>query len=243
MGFEVSTMKFEGPLDLLLHLIHENELDIFDLDMSVLTDQYIEYLHQMEKLNIDVESEYLVELSRLVELKSLKMLPKPELGEDEYEEDPRERLVKRLLEYQKYKEVTKTLYDFYNERQLQLSKPISIEEVKKTSVPDDVKIEGDPYDLLKAMNRVLRRIQLNKPLETKLAKKELSAEDRVLQIKSRLKNLPETFSFDTLIDDCNELREYIVTFLAILDMAKNHYLVFRVDENETIWFKRGTNND
>ena len=243
MGFEVSTMRFEGPLDLLLHLIHENELDIFDLDMSVLTDQYIEYLHQMEKLDIEVESEYLVELSRLIELKSLKMLPKPETDEDDYEEDPRDRLVKRLLEYQKYKEVTKALYDAFTERQFQLSKPISVDEIKSTGLSDDVKIEGDPYDLLKAMNKVLRRLQLQKPLETKFARKELSAEDRVLQIKARLKSLPETFNFDTLIDDCKEIREVVVTFLAILDMAKNHYLVFKVDENETIWFKRGTNND
>ena len=93
------------------------------------------------------------------------------------------------------------------------------------------------------MRKVLRRLQLQKPLETKFAKKELSAEDRVLQIKARLKSLPDTFSFDTLIDDCREVREYVVTFLAILDMAKNHYLVFKVDENETIWFKRGSNND
>lgn len=243
MGFEVSTMRFEGPLDLLLHLIHENELDIFDLDMSVLTDQYIEYLHQMEKLDIEVESEYLVELSRLIELKSLKMLPKPETDEDDYEEDPRDRLVKRLLEYQKYKEVTKALYDAFTERQFQLSKPISVDEIKNTGLSDDVKIEGDPYELLKAMNKVLRRLQLQKPLETKFARKELSAEDRVLQIKARLKSLPDTFNFDTLIDDCKEVREVVVTFLAILDMAKNHYLVFKVDENETIWFKRGTNND
>lgn len=243
MGFEVSVMKFEGPLDLLLNLIHENQMDIFDLDMSVLTDQYIEYLHQMEKLDIEVESEYLVELSRLIEIKSLKMLPKQEDTDDEFEEDPRERLVKRLLEYQRYKEVSKTLYDTFTERQLQLSKPLSVEEVKKTSILDDTKIEGDPYELLKAMNKVLRRLQLQKPLETKFAKKELSAEDRVLQIKARLKSLPEKFSFDTLIDDCKEIREYVVTFLAILDMAKNHYLVFNVDENETIWFKRGTNND
>ena len=91
MGFEVSVMKFEGPLDLLLNLIHENQMDIFDLDMSVLTDQYIEYLHKMEKMDIEVESEYLVELSRLIEIKSQKMLPKPEIEGDEYEEDPREK--------------------------------------------------------------------------------------------------------------------------------------------------------
>ena len=101
------------------------------------------------------------------------MLPKPEIEGDEYEEDPRERLVKRLLEYQRYKEVTKTLYDTFSERQLQLSKPLSVEEVKKTSILDDTKIEGDPYELLKAMNKVLRRLQLQKPLETKFAKKEL----------------------------------------------------------------------
>ena len=76
MGFEVSVMKFEGPLDLLLNLIHENQMDIFDLDMSVLTDQYIEYLHKMEKMDIEVESEYLVELSRLIEIKSQKITPK-----------------------------------------------------------------------------------------------------------------------------------------------------------------------
>ena len=244
MGFEVETLKFEGPLDLMLHLIREQQLDIFDLDMEVLTDQYIAYLHKMENLHIDIESEYLVELATLVEYKSKKLLPKPvDPLEGEYEEDPKERLVKRLLEYQKYKEVTKTLYDAFLERQDQLSKPLSVEEIKKTSVLEDTKLEGNPYDLLKAMNKVLRRIALNKPIETKFTKKELSTEDRILQIKSRLIKLPETFKFDTLIDDCHDVRECIVTFLAILDMAKNHYLVFNVDNNEDIWFRRGTNNE
>ena len=244
MGFEVETLKFEGPLDLMLHLIREQELDIFDLNMEVLTDQYIAYLHKMESLHIDIESEYLVELATLIEYKSKKLLPKPtEAIDSEYEEDPKERLVKRLLEYQKYKEVSKTLYDQYVERQDQLSKPLSIEEIKKTSVLEDTKLEGNPYDLLKAMNKVLRRIQLSKPIETKFTRKELSTEDRILQIKSRLHTLPEVFNFTTLIDDCENIHEYIVTFLAILDMAKDHYLVFKTDENEEIWFRRGTNNE
>ncbi|MDY2732482.1 MAG: segregation/condensation protein A, partial [Erysipelotrichaceae bacterium] len=110
MAFEIETEKFEGPLDLMLHLIREQQLDIFDLDMDVLTDQYIEYLNKMERLQIDVESEYLVELSILIEYKSKKLLPKPsEDIESEYEEDPKERLIKRLIEYQKYKEVSKEL--------------------------------------------------------------------------------------------------------------------------------------
>ena len=112
--YKVTLDVFEGPLDLMLHLIREQQLDIFDLDMDVLTDQYIEYLNKMERLQIDVESEYLVELSILIEYKSKKLLPKPsEDIESEYEEDPKERLIKRLIEYQKYKEVSKELDELY----------------------------------------------------------------------------------------------------------------------------------
>ncbi|MBR0462316.1 MAG: segregation/condensation protein A [Erysipelotrichaceae bacterium] len=244
MGFTVETMRFEGPLDLMLHLIREQELDIFDLDMEVLTDQYIKYLHEMEKLELEVESEYLVELATLIEYKSKKLLPKPadDLSDD-YEEDPKDRLVKRLLEYQKYKEVSAVLYGAYIDRQDQLSKPISYDEVIKNSVADDQKLEGNPYDLLKAMNKVLRRLQLSKPFEIKLTAREISTEDRILQIKSRLIDLPEVFSFETLIADCESLHEYIVTFLAILDMAKDHFLVFTVDDNDEIWFRRGSEHD
>ena len=244
MGFEVETLKFEGPLDLMLHLIHEQQLDIFDLDMEVLTDQYIAYIHNMEKLELEVESEYLVMLATLVEYKSKKLLPKqPDELDDDYE-DPKDKLVRRLLEYQKYKEVSNTLYDSFMERQDQLSKPVSFEQVIKSK--NDVetqKLEGDPYDLLKAMNKVLRRLQLSRPLDVKFTKKELSPEDRILQIKSRLKSLPETFNFETLIEDCDDLHEYIVTFLAILDMAKDHYLLFTIDNGDNIWFRRGNNHE
>jgi segregation and condensation protein A len=243
MGFEVETLKFEGPLDLMLHLIHEQQLDIFDLDMEVLTEQYINYLHALEELHLEIESEYLVELATLIEYKSKKLLPKKPDEEDEDLEDPKDRLVRRLLEYQKYKEVSKALYDSFVERQDQLSKPVSFDEVVKLSSAEDQKIEGDPYDLLKAMNKVLRRLQLSRPLDIKFTQKELSPEDRILQIKARLKDLPETFSFETLIEDCDSIHEYVITFIAILDMAKDHYLTFTVDEKENIWFSRGSNHD
>ena len=244
MGFEVETLKFEGPLDLMLHLIHDNKLDIFDLDMEVLTDQYIQYIHKLENLQLEVESEYLVMLTTLIEYKSKKLLPKKADEADEDIEDPEDKLVRRLLEYQKYKEVSGVLYDKYVERQDQLSKPVSFDEVIKASKDVEVqKLEGDPYDLLKAMNKVLRRLQLSKPLDVKFTQKELSPEDRILEIKSRMKQLPETFAFDTLIEDCDDIHEYIVTFLAILDMAKDHYLLFTIDDNENIWFRRGSNNE
>ena len=243
MGFEVETLKFEGPLDLMLHLIHEQQLDIFDLDMEVLTDQYIAYLHAMEDLQLEIESEYLVELATLIEYKSKKLLPRhsDEL-EDDYE-DPKDRLVRRLLEYQKYKEVSAALYDSFVERQDQLSKPLSLDRFMKEADLDTQKVEGDPYDLLKAMNKVLRRLQLSRPLDIKVTQKELSPEERILQIKARLKDLPETFSFETLIEDCDDLHEYVITFMAILDMAKDHYLAFTIDDNENIWFTRGTNHE
>ena len=197
----------------------------------------------MEKLELEIESEYLVELATLIEYKSKKLLPKKaEELEDDYEEDPKERIVRRLLEYQKYKEVSNELYEAFNERQEQFAKPLSIDNINNNLV-DEQKLEGNPYDLLKAMTKVLRRLQLSKPIETKLTAKEISTEDRILEIKSRLSSLPSTFSFDNLVDDCHSVHEVIVTFLAILDMAKDHYLVFSVDDNEEIWFKRGNNNE
>ena len=240
MAFEIETEKFEGPLDLMLHLIREQQLDIFDLDMDVLTNQYIEYLNKMERLQIDVESEYLVELSILIEYKSKKLLPKPsEDIESDYEEDPKERLIKRLIEYQKYKEVSKELDEPYNDRLCEGSKPLRLDDNMRTTVSARTAIDGSPYDLQKAMERVLRRLILSKPIETKFTRKELSTEDRVLQIKARLASLPETFSFETLVDDCHDIHEYIVSFLAILDMAKNHLLSFVVDDKDEIIFSKG----
>ena len=243
MGFEVETLKFEGPLDLMLHLIHEQQLDIFDLDMKILTDQYIAYLHAMEELQLEVESEYLVELATLIEYKSKKLLPKRnDEIEDDYE-DPKDRLVRRLLEYQKYKEVSQSLYDSYLDRQDQLAKPVSFDDIVSGAEVETQKLEGDPYDLLKAMNKVLRRLQLTRPLDIRLTQKEVSPEDRILQIKAKLKDLPERFDFDVLIEDCDNLREYVITFIAILDMTKDHYLAFTIDEDEHIWFTRGINYD
>ena len=116
---------------------------------------------------------------------------------------------------------------------------MSIDDNMRITVNDSTVIDGTPYDLQKAMERVLRRLILSKPIETKFTRKELSTEDRVLQIKARFKDLPETFSFETLVDDCHDIHEYIVSFLAILDMAKNHLLSFAVGDNDEIVFSKG----
>lgn len=240
MSFTVAVDQFEGPLDLMLHLIKEKELDLFDLDIHVLTEQYLLYLNKMEEMHLEVCSEYLVELAALIEYKSKKLLPKQEAElNDEYEEDPKDRLVRRLLEYQQFKEISEQLKEFYVQRQMQIGKPVSIESEAWIKASDNVPIQGSPYELAKAMTKCLRRMQLSRPIETRYTAKEISVEDRILQITARLAELPETFSFEMLAQDCREVHEMIVTFLAILDMAHMHQLFFTVDEDETIWFRRG----
>ena len=243
MSFVVNINEFEGPLDLMLHLVRENKLDLFNLNISILTEQYLAYINEMTNLKLEIESEYLVELATLIEYKSKKLLPKnEEVLEGEYEEDPAVRLANRLIMYQKFKDVSVELNDNYNTRQMQYSKNIS--EISETFIDnnDYFNISGNPYMLMKAMSRALRKIQLFHPIEIKKTAKELSIDERMIQIKAKITELKETFSFEELLEDCNSIDMFIVTFLSILELAKHQYLMFTIDENETIWFKRRKNN-
>ena len=240
MAFTITIDQFEGPLDLMLHLVKDNKLDLFDLDMNVLTDQYLQYLNAMDSLHLEVASEYLTELSGLLEYKSKKLLPREKVViEEEYEEDHREKLVKRLLEYQRYKEVSSKFEEKYEERQLMYTKPMSEETNQWMQQTIETKLEGNPYDLIKAMNRVLRRMALAHPVETKMTVKELSLDERVIQIKNRLQNFIGKMSFEELCNDCDSLHMIIVTFLSILDLIKHKEITFTVDEKETIWIIKG----
>lgn len=241
MKFTVTIDQFEGPLDLMLHLIKENKLDLFDLDMNVLTTQYIEFIHQMKDLHLEIASEYLSELASLIEYKSKKLLPREEVQvEEEYEEDQRTKLVARLVEYQKYKEISEKLRIDYENRQKHFTRPVS-PLVEQWSIPieSDTLENQTPYELLKAMNRVLQRMILLKPYETKVTIKELSVEERLEQIKERLKDSNNTISFETLCDDCSSLHMVIVTFLSILDLIHQKWLDFTIDSEDHIYVKRG----
>ncbi|MBQ1468994.1 MAG: segregation/condensation protein A [Solobacterium sp.] len=239
--FKVTIEQFDGPLDLMLHLIKEKELDLFDLDVSILTDQYIAYLNAMQDLHLEVASEYLVELAELIEYKSKKLLPRdPGEIDDSYEEDPKDRLVRRLLEYQQFKEVSSQLNQLFEERQLLMTKPQSEEAEQWIRSTDDMHYDGNPYELMRAMRKVLLRMQLARPIETKYTSREISMEDRQLQIRAKLDRLPKTFRFESLLDDCHDVPMFVATFLAVLDMARQHILAFTVDENDVIWFSKGT---
>ena len=237
MAFNLTLEKFNGPLDLMLHLIQEQKLDIFDLDMEVLTDQYLAYIEGMEELHLEIESEYLVELATLIEYKSRKLLPTFK-EEDPDEEDLKDDLVRRLLEYQRFKEAAKELSIAYMARQENMAKDSGFADML-VNKDNFALLNGNPLDLYRAMAKVLKRWQLNKPLKVaNIQTQEISIEDRILSIKARLYDLPDIFTFNDLCDDCHSLNAFIVSFLALLELAKEHVLYFNVDKDDTIWLKR-----
>ena len=240
MEFKVLIDQFEGPLDLMLHLIRENKLDLFDLDMNILTEQYLVYLDTMESMHLEIASEYLSELASLLEYKSKKLLPREKVEiTEEYEEDHRDRLVARLLEYQRFKEVSEQLMDVYEHRQMQMEKPLSEETTRWMTEQTNDQIQGNPYELIKAMRRVLHRMALTHPYETKMKVNEMSVDDRVDQIKERLKSWSGKMSFIQLCSDCHDVRMVIVTFLSLLDLIKHRVITYTIDEDEMIWIIKG----
>ena len=130
MEYKFIINDFEGPLDLLLHLIKTSEVDIYDIEIEKITKQYLDFIRSMEEMNLTIASEYLVMASELIELKSRLLLPSnKDLGEDEYEEDPRENLINRLLEYKKYKDMVDTFKELEEERKDIFTKdPINLSE-------------------------------------------------------------------------------------------------------------------
>ena len=220
---------FEGPLDLLLHLIKESEVDICDINIVEITDQYMEFINRMEALNLNIASEYLVMAAELMEIKSNSLLPnKKNEMYDEYEEDPRENLINRLLEYEKYKNITSSLKEYELERGQVYSKdPYNLEEI--VEIKDEIDENFNMDDLVKAFNQMLTRRELEKPLNTKIATKEYSVSERSKQIKNILKSKKKV-SFVELFDI--KTKDYIVvTFLSILSMARNQELEIKQEKN------------
>ena len=218
MDFKIN--EFEGPLDLLLHLIKESKMNIMDIEIEKITEQYMAYLDLQEKMNLEIASEYLVMASELIELKSKMLLPNPK--------NPREELVNRLLEYQAYKEITKVLHDKENLRkEIYTKSPENI----RNYVEEDVSITSDVTldDLIDAFKKYLERKKDTKPLQTKITVNEVTVSSRRHDIKNLLKT-KKRVSFFELFPVVS--KEYVIaTFLAILEMAKSHELT--ITQNDT----------
>ena len=211
---------FEGPLDLLLHLIKKNKMDIFDIEINLITEQYLKYINNMEKVNLEI-SEYLVLASELIEIKAKMLLPKKKQEMEIEEEDPREELVNKLLEYQAYKEISK---DLKEKEELRSEIYTKAPEKYSNYQEEETTFEGGSVDLLiDAFKKFLIRKEEEKPLNTKVTKKGISVSSRRHEIKNLLKEKGKV-SFYQMFSIRS--REYIVvTFLAILEMAKNKELI------------------
>lgn len=229
MDYSLNIEQFQGPLDLLLHLIKESKMDIFDLKIEEITNQYLDYINKMEEMNLNVASSYLVMSAELLEIKSKMLLPRHEDVEEGEEEDPRENLVNRLLEYQRYKDLTKEFKNLETERKKIFTKiPENILEYKdEEAIVNNGDITLD--DLVLAFQKFLEREKAKKPLDTKVTNKELSVEKRRTSIRKILKEKKKVNFFD-LFENYN--KEYIVvTFLAILEMAKENELKIYQENN------------
>ena len=183
---------FEGPLDLLLHLIKTSKMDIYDIKVEEITKQYVDFINKQKEMNLDVASEYLVMASELIELKSRMLLPRTE---EEEEEDPREELVNRLIEYQKYKDMISSFKELEKERKDIFTKdPINYNELSENYIENDGTITLD--DLVSALSKFLERKELEKPISTKITSKEISVQDRTRDIRNILKNKKNVSFFD-----------------------------------------------
>lgn len=225
MHYEVNIDEFSGPLDLLLHLIKKDNIDIYDISLEKITNEYLEYIKKMEEMNLDIASEYLVMASELIEYKSRSLLRQKD--EEEIEQDPKEELIKRLVDYKKYKEVTETFRNLENLRSdIYTKTPSNISEYDE-SLKNDGLVSVD--DLMEAFKKFLSRMEYEKPLNTKVTTKELSVSDRIIRIRDILKNKKEV-NFIELFDEFSK-KYVVVTFLSILEMSKNNEIVIMQENN------------
>jgi segregation and condensation protein A len=218
---------FEGPLDLLLHLIKEKKMDLLNIKIEVIIDEYLKFIDKMEKMNLNIASSYLVMASELIEMKSRLLLPRNQ-EEDTIEEDPKEQLVNRLIEYQKYKDLTEDFKELETERKMIYTRlPESLKEYsdsEKVINNSDVTLD----DLLLAFQKFLERKKLEQPLNTRVTRKEMSVEERSVSIRNILKSKKKV-NFLELFDVLN--KEYVVvTFLAILEMARKNEIKISQEE-------------
>lgn len=237
---EIRINEFEGPLDLLLHLIKESKMDIMNIEIEKITEQYMNYLALQEKLNLEVASEYLVMAAELLEIKSKLLLPVQKEEDSEEEVDPREELVNRLIEYQTYKEITKVLQEKENLRkEIYTKSPENI----RNYIDEEMPIAGDVSldDLMEAFKKYLERKKDSKPLNTKVTVNEISVSSRRHDIRKILK-IKGRVSFFDLFPVVT--KEYVVaTFLAILEMAKSGELIIKQDNTFSDIVCEVTNNE
>jgi len=217
-AFPVKLEHFEGPLDLLLHLIKKHEVDIHDIPIALITAQYLSAIAFMEEFDLDVAGEFLVMAATLIHIKSKMLLPRPETaaGVEGEVEDPRDMLVRRLLEHQKFKAAAGLLHEREQLRAAQWLRPDG--RVAELAGDDyEPELEVDLFSLMNAFQAVVDRLKLRP--KVLLPPEEIPVEVRIEQLLARLSET-EALGFEDLFSDIEDRRGMIVTFLALLEMIR-----------------------
>ena len=221
---------FEGPLDLLLHLVKSSKMDIYDIDTKYIIDKYLEFINEIDKNDLDSTSEYLVMASELIHLKSRLLLNLDNDNEEDsdFTINSEEDLKNKLIEYEKYQSISNVFRDLEEKRSQYYTK---VPENINNFFGEKLKLEGslEPNVLRDAMVELQKRMFYQKPLNTKITKKELSVEERKNYIRDFLKNNNKV-SFFSLFENYNK-EVVIVTFLSILDLCKNQEITIKQEEN------------
>ncbi len=215
-GYPVRLDAFEGPLDLLLHLIKKNEVSIYDIPITLITAQYLEYLDLMQELNLDVAGEFLLMAATLIHIKSRMLLPRPDPTQEAAEEDPREALVRRLIEHQKFKAAAELLHERETVRSAEWRRPDHVV-AEIAGAPPEPEIEVDLFSLLAAFKAVLERAKHR--VQVPLPAEYVSIESRIKALYARLSEA-EACGFEALFADVDTRQGLIVTFLALLEMIR-----------------------
>ncbi|MBU4457608.1 MAG: segregation/condensation protein A [Candidatus Omnitrophica bacterium] len=213
MSYKVKLDVFEGPLDLLFYLIKKNEIDIYDIPIADVTEQYLEYIELMRMLDLNIAGEFLVMAATLIHIKSKMLLP-PEEKEllPEEEDDPREELVRRLLEYKKFKEVAGVLQDLEGQRKKMFTRAGAFE-----GEPEEKFFEASLFDLITALTKVLKDVP--KEVFQEIVKDEFTVEQKVHDLLHILVNT-SLLHLSELFKKCRNKAEIVATFLAVLELIR-----------------------
>jgi len=231
VSFEIKLPLFEGPFDLLLFFIERDELDIYDIPISQITEEFLAYLRQLDEMNIEVASEFILVAATLIRIKSKMLLPRPVLDEEGQEIDPRDELVKHLLEYKKYKSVLATLAQMESDRIERESRGNIEKELRNLAGHSDVEAElqhVDLYKLLKVFQRVLSRYEYEKNKPThQVVQYPYSIDEKKSYITGKLAQKGR-FSFEHLIEEEPNKIAVIYNFLAILELLQLRIITIKI---------------
>lgn len=220
--YDISLDNFQGPMDLLLHLIKKKKMNIMEIKLQELIDEYLKYIHTCQDLNLNIASSYLVMSSELIEIKSRMLLP----SNKEDEDDTEEKFVNRLIEYEKYKNIIDTFKELELERlNYKTKSPTNILEYKEEVINSSLELN----DLVKAYQKFLKRAALEKPLNTKVTKKEILVDSQINRIRDMFKT-SKKINFCDMFQ--SKSKKYVIaTFLAILEMASKKEITIFQDNN------------